>query len=1037
LPVARICALLLAGLAICGCSRPAGFQRAATPAPRPAGGPAAKTPLPPRNLRPCPLTPGSGTPQELDGEHLDRYEIELARDQYLDATFDQQGVDLVVEVYAPGGERLFQIDSPNRAQGPESVHWVAETAGRYRLEVSTDRGNPPGLYVPSLRAPRTPTARERSQAAADRVFYEAREIKDQPNRFWEASAKYAQSVFLFEEAGDRWHQAYALLQLGKLRQGQPREALGLLTRSERLFRELGDRRFLIQALNQIGTCQTNLADFDRASDAYQAALAVARQIAEVRDEATILHNLGYLHQVNGRSWQALGFFRSSLALRQREAGPDARAEEANTLTGIGWVYQSTGDLPRAIDAHWRALKLRNHLRDRHAQSISLTQIGANWLSIDPHHALPYLEKARELQKDLQNLKDEATTQESLGVAYRLLLRLDEAQAAYLRALDIFRSLRDLDSQAVTVTSLGWLAVHLEQPEEALRRFGQGLELARQTRNPEREAAALQGMAAAERLRGNPALAQLRAESSLAIVESLRATILRRDLQASYLAANSSAYGVLIGALMDRHRQTPTGGFDRLAWYHSEQARARTLLDALRESRQQRVDLLRADVPPAWIDQRRDLLRKIAAEDARRRSPLAGTAEKTLAEQTLSELLDRLNEVDARIREARGGQVPGGPLPAASVEDLRRHFLDRNDLLLEISLGTTRSYLWAVSADGLQSFELPGTDVLAPLLRSACEQLASPAAAGDARLLELSRLLLGPVARQLGERRLLIAADGLAQYLPFAALPDPTGRHEPLILHHEIVSVPSLRVLAELRERAAERKISPEKLLAVVGDAVFDSTDERVAAVRARQPYPAGEGEDPFLPRLAFARDEATALAALVPTGQRFQALDFAASRELVTGGHLAGYKILHFATHALQSTDPAELSALVLSRFDAQGHPVDGYLRVADLEGLDLASDLVVLSACDTALGGQVRGEELAPLPQAFLIAGARRVLASLWQVEDESTAVLMEQFYRRLLIRHLPPAQALREAQLAVRAQPQWRSPRYWAGFVLLGDWR
>jgi CHAT domain-containing protein len=245
------------------------------------------------------------------------------------------------------------------------------------------------------------------------------------------------------------------------------------------------------------------------------------------------------------------------------------------------------------------------------------------------------------------------------------------------------------------------------------------------------------------------------------------------------------------------------------------------------------------------------------------------------------------------------------------------------------------------------------------------------------------------------------------------------------------------VLAELRARAAERKPSPGKLLAIVADPVLDASDDRVAALRERLPSSTGDEEEPFLPRLRFARDEAKALAALVPAEQRFQALDLEASRELVTGGHLAGYSILHFATHARQSPDPAELSTLVLSRFDAQGHPVDGSLRAADLEGLDLSSDLVVLSACETALGGPGSGEELAPLPQAFLRAGARRVLASLWQVEDESTAVLMEQFYRRLLTQHLLPAQALREAQLAVRAQPQWRSPRYWAGFVLLGDWR
>jgi len=157
----------------------------------------------------------------------------------------------------------------------------------------------------------------------------------------------------------------------------------------------------------------------------------------------------------------------------------------------------------------------------------------------------------------------------------------------------------------------------------------------------------------------------------------------------------------------------------------------------------------------------------------------------------------------------------------------------------------------------------------------------------------------------------------------------------------------------------------------------------------------------------------------------------------VTGGKLARFPILHFATHGLLRQDHPELSALVLSRFDPAGRPQDGYLRVPDIERLSLPADLVVLSACETALGRQTAGEGMEGLPQAFFTAGASRVLVSLWQVEDSSTAALMESFYRRLLRDRLPAAQALRKAQLAIRAQPRWSAPRFWAGFVLEGDWR
>jgi CHAT domain-containing protein len=200
---------------------------------------------------------------------------------------------------------------------------------------------------------------------------------------------------------------------------------------------------------------------------------------------------------------------------------------------------------------------------------------------------------------------------------------------------------------------------------------------------------------------------------------------------------------------------------------------------------------------------------------------------------------------------------------------------------------------------------------------------------------------------------------------------------------------------------------------------------------------ATETQDLFLPRLPQSRKEAVAIAALLPPGRAFQALDFAASRELVTGGRLSRFRILHIATHGLLRQDHPELSALVLSRFDKAGRPWDGYLRVPDIAGLSLPADLVVLSACETALGREMAGEGMEGLPQAFFTAGASRVLVSLWQVEESSTAALMETFYRGLLHKHLPAARALREAQLAIRAQPRWSAPRFWAGFVLEGDWR
>jgi len=127
----------------------------------------------------------------------------------------------------------------------------------------------------------------------------------------------------------------------------------------------------------------------------------------------------------------------------------------------------------------------------------------------------------------------------------------------------------------------------------------------------------------------------------------------------------------------------------------------------------------------------------------------------------------------------------------------------------------------------------------------------------------------------------------------------------------------------------------------------------------------------------------------------------------------------------------------VLSRVDAAGRPRDGYLRPRDVYGLDLDAELVVLSGCRTALGREVRGEGLLGLTRGFLYAGAARVVASLWWVDDRATAELMARFYRGLWAERRRPADALRRARLALAAERRFRDPFYWGPFVLQGDWR
>jgi CHAT domain-containing protein len=326
---------------------------------------------------------------------------------------------------------------------------------------------------------------------------------------------------------------------------------------------------------------------------------------------------------------------------------------------------------------------------------------------------------------------------------------------------------------------------------------------------------------------------------------------------------------------------------------------------------------------------------------------------------------------------------------------------------------------------------------------------------------LSRMLLGPVAGQLGEKRLMIVADGMLHYIPFGALPDPNrlegsdGDWRPLVVEHEIVNLPSASTLAALRRELAGRKPAA-RMLAVLADPVFTKDDERIRAGASRaepqtaKPDPLNESDARILAtiaggspgafrikRLPFTRQEAEQILPLVPSGAGMKALDFEANRATAMSDQLSQYRYVHFATHGLADSERPELSTIVLSLFDEQGKPQDGFLRAHEVYNLNLPAEMVVLSACETGLGKLTRGEGLVSLTRGFMYAGAARVVVSLWSVNDRATAELMVKFYRRALVEGERPAAALRAAQVEMWRDKRREAPYYWAAFTLQGEWR
>jgi CHAT domain-containing protein/tetratricopeptide (TPR) repeat protein len=369
-----------------------------------------------------------------------------------------------------------------------------------------------------------------------------------------------------------------------------------------------------------------------------------------------------------------------------------------------------------------------------------------------------------------------------------------------------------------------------------------------------------------------------------------------------------------------------------------------------------------------------------------------------------------------------------------LQEIQKELLDGETTLLAYSLGDRGSFLWVVNRDRIAAFNLPRRQFVEDIAARAWESLSE--GKGGAEVQELARMLLPDGIGPLLRRRLLISPDGYLHQIPFSLMRQP-GQPS-LVESHIISSLPSASYLVGMRRLLRSRRPAPKEL-AVLGNPVFGREDKRLGGLGrggTERPKEPGDLMATHLDPLIFSEQEALNILALVPSDSRFVALGFKASRTLALDPMLASYRMIHITTHFIGGDHP-EFTGLMLSRYDDKGQPIEGLVRASEIYGLSLPAELVVLSACGSGLGRRIRGEGPMGMTRAFLHAGAKRVVVSLWDVTDQTTTELMTRFYSQMLQRGLPPAEALRAAQLSMAhdPNPKWRSPRVWGAFVLQGE--
>jgi CHAT domain-containing protein/tetratricopeptide (TPR) repeat protein len=1004
--------------------------------------------------RPLAIEPGAPLRAELAPGETHAYTLTAAAGDYVHLSLLQGREDLVLRLIGPGGAVL--ADEDRRPQSSEQVHVVVDQPGAHRVEVSACRKDAGGSsYELRLEALRPAGDEDRVRAAAAKAMADAEAVTGEPRRALKLAEEAAS---LWRRAGERGEESYARMRAGRWHHeaGEDSAALEQAEAALSTALELEDRWLEGRARLVVAAVCWGLGEYARAVPQYQDALAIWRALGDRGREAESIAGLGLSHWSLGELQEALDALREALQLR-RALGQ--RAGEATTLHNLGMVYLTAGQNRRALEYYQQSLVLKRAAGERRSEAKTLHSMGRAYRNLgEQAKALEHYRQALAIQREVQDRGGLAMSLDSIGRILRLQGNNRASLAAHEEALETARAAGDRRAEGFALEGLGLVQGALGDAESALRRLEQATELFSALGDRPMESGAWREVAKLRRDAGELDEARAAVEKGIALREDLRSGLVGDELRSSYGSSSRVFYDIEIDVLMRLHARRPAEGLDALAWAANERGRARGLLEALAEARAG----IREGIDPALVAQERELRRRLSVQERQRLRLLdekAPAERAARSERDVQVLLREYADLQERLRVASPRYADLVQPQPLSLREVQEQVLDGESLLLEYALGESRSVLWAVTREGMHSYVLPSREILESAARRAYELLIKSrerAFRGQAELAaaELSRMVLGPVSGLLGRRRLVVVADGALQYVPFAALPHPAqgAGAPPLIASQEVVHLPSASSLALLRREAAGRQPA-RKLVAVLSDPVFQPEDPRVrhagrTAVAPAPPPPAeGDGEGSVtraavetglssLERLRSSRREADAIAALARPGAAFKALDFAASRAAAMSPALGDYRIVHFATHGLLNSRHPELSGIVLSLVDEEGRPQDGFLRLQDLYNLKLNADLVVLSACQTALGSEVKGEGLVGLTRGFFYAGVSRVVASLWGVRDEATAELMTRFYRGLLQGRLSPAAALRAAQLSMWNDPQWRAPAYWAGFILQGEW-
>ena len=812
------------------------------------------------------------------------------------------------------------------------------------------------------------------------------------SRYDSAFVYYLSALLLSKEIKDRRGEGRILNKIGLVYYslGQYKNALAYLDSALLIREEIGDRKGKGTTMCNIGIIYHTFSKFDRAIAYYDSSLILIRKIGSRYTEGFALNNIGSIFYILGNYERALAYYDSALVVERQIQD---RYAEAAALNNIGIIYDDLALYDRALAYYDSALVIKREIKNRQSEGITLHNKGYTYRLLKQYNrALAFFDSALTIQREVNDIRGEAYNLDNIGVAYHALCQYDRSLAYLDSSLVIKREINNRPGEGTTLSNIARSYYALGQYDKALAYGDSALVILREIKDRHGEGVTLDNIGQVYEDMEDVENAVAYYKDAIEVKESIRKELQREELRVSYIEAEKNVYERLIILLfmLEQYEEA----FDYL-----ERSRSEKLRRAFEEGGIAAYDpslkriLDRINFFEAEMEGLKKRYRNKEIEEA-------------LFEIKMNELEGKVNQkiLDLKIYHP---QLYNIIMPQRRTLKYIQETMPDSTMFVEfVSVGDTYvALLFTKDVFLVQSIAEPKHSIDTWVLQAlTLLRLRADREDVDKHCEELYKILIKPMENKIEEMpNIVVIPYGVLHYLPFHALrrQNKSEAFEYFIEWKRISYLPSASFLTDLL-REKERA---EKELLAFGNA--DGT------------LPSAEIEVDFISQIfrqscVYKADSARK--------DRFIEL-------------CGDYRLIHLATHGVLDADP-RFSYIVLAP------PGEGNLTIREILGLSgqfKLTFLATLSACETAIetDPETAGMELVTLSNAFKVAGLPSIVASLWEIVDRSTALLMRDFYKNLKNGKMDKLEALRQAQILMIGHNQYSHPYYWAPFILIGDWR